>query len=50
MCRLCFPPMARCLTKQHADRLLRSPIEHITLSFDGSTKESFEYYRKGAQL
>ncbi|MBC8165488.1 MAG: SPASM domain-containing protein, partial [Bryobacteraceae bacterium] len=27
-----------------------SPIEHITLSFDGSTKESFEFYRKGAKF
>ena len=27
-----------------------TPLEHITLSFDGSTKESFEYYRKGARF
>jgi len=32
------------------DRLLSSPLAHITLSFDGSTKESFEYYRKGARF
>jgi len=32
------------------DRLLGSPLAHITLSFDGSTKESFEYYRKGARF
>ena len=31
-------------------RLLDTPLEHITLSFDGSTKESFEYYRKGANF
>lgn len=33
-----------------AARLLDSPLEHITLSFDGATKESFEYYRKGARF
>ena len=32
------------------DKILRTPLEHITLSFDGSTKESFEYYRKGAHF
>ena len=31
-------------------RLLDTPLEHITLSFDGATKESFEYYRKGANF
>ena len=31
-------------------RLLETPIEHITLSFDGATKESYEYYRKGANF
>lgn len=31
-------------------RLLDTPIEHVTLSFDGSTKESYEYYRKGANF
>jgi radical SAM protein with 4Fe4S-binding SPASM domain len=31
-------------------RILETPLEHITLSFDGSTKESFEYYRKGARF
>jgi radical SAM protein with 4Fe4S-binding SPASM domain len=31
-------------------RLLDTPLEHITLSFDGFTKESFEYYRKGARF
>lgn len=33
-----------------AHRLLDSPLEHVTLSFDGATKESFEYYRKGAKF
>ncbi|MBK9166648.1 MAG: radical SAM protein [Bryobacterales bacterium] len=33
-----------------ARRLLASPLEHITLSFDGATRESFEYYRKGARF
>ena len=32
------------------ERLLASPLAHITLSFDGSTKESFEFYRKGARF
>jgi len=31
-------------------RLLDTPLEHITLSFDGATKESYEYYRKGAKF
>jgi radical SAM protein with 4Fe4S-binding SPASM domain len=31
-------------------RLLETPLEHITLSFDGATKESYEYYRKGARF
>ena len=31
-------------------RLVDSTLEHITLSFDGATKESFEYYRKGARF
>lgn len=38
------------LDEAAADKILRSPLEHITLSFDGSTKESFEYYRKGARF
>ncbi len=33
-----------------ARRILESPLAHITLSFDGATKESFEYYRKGAKF
>src|SRR5712671_3447586 len=38
------------LDERMSQRLLDSPLEHITLSFDGSTKESFEYYRKGARF
>ncbi len=38
------------LDETAADRLLRTPLAHVTLSFDGSTKESFEYYRKGARF
>lgn len=38
------------LDEQMADRLLRGPLEHVTLSFDGATKESFEFYRKGARF
>src|SRR5437660_7463538 len=33
-----------------SERLLATPLEHITLSFDGATKESFEFYRKGARF
>ncbi len=38
------------LTEDAAARLLASPLEHVTLSFDGATKESFEFYRKGARF
>jgi organic radical activating enzyme len=38
------------LDEKAAERLLASPLQHITLSFDGSTKESFEFYRKGARF
>ncbi|MEO8659778.1 MAG: radical SAM protein [Bryobacteraceae bacterium] len=38
------------LDEEAADRLLRTPLSHVTLSFDGSTRESFEYYRKGARF
>jgi radical SAM protein with 4Fe4S-binding SPASM domain len=33
-----------------AARLLDSRLRHITLSFDGATKETFEHYRKGAKF
>jgi radical SAM protein with 4Fe4S-binding SPASM domain len=38
------------LDEAAADRLLRTQLAHVTLSFDGSTRESFEYYRKGARF
>ncbi|MCW5982039.1 MAG: radical SAM protein [Bryobacteraceae bacterium] len=38
------------LDEKASERILASPLEHITLSFDGATKESFEYYRKGARF
>jgi radical SAM protein with 4Fe4S-binding SPASM domain len=38
------------LDEKTAARLLASSLEHITLSFDGATKESYEYYRKGANF
>jgi radical SAM protein with 4Fe4S-binding SPASM domain len=38
------------LTEDVAARILASSLEHITLSFDGATKESFEFYRKGARF
>jgi radical SAM protein with 4Fe4S-binding SPASM domain len=31
-------------------QLLATPLEHITLSFDGYSKETFEFYRKGASF
>src|SRR5713226_3786576 len=38
------------LDEQTAERLLATPLAHITLSFDGASKETFEYYRKGARF
>ena len=38
------------LDEKASQRLLQTPLRHITLSFDGSTKESFEFYRKGARF
>ncbi len=38
------------LDEAASKRILDSNLEHITLSFDGATKESFEYYRKGARF
>src|ERR1017187_3008426 len=38
------------LDERIADRVLESPLEQITLSFDGASKESFEFYRKGAKF
>lgn len=38
------------LDEKTSERILDSTLEHITLSFDGATKESYEYYRKGAKF
>src|SRR2546426_741950 len=38
------------LDERMSERLLATPLQHITLSFDGATKESFEFYRKGARF
>ncbi|MBI3680604.1 MAG: radical SAM protein [Acidobacteria bacterium] len=38
------------LDEKTSERLLRGPLKHVTLSFDGATKESYEYYRKGARF
>lgn len=38
------------LDEAAAARLLDFPPDHITLSFDGATKETFERYRKGARF
>ena len=38
------------LDEKMAERLLSTPLSHITLSFDGATKETFEAYRKGARF
>ena len=38
------------LDEAMATRLLDSSLEHITLSFDGASKETFEHYRKGARF
>src|ERR1700747_2498198 len=32
------------LDERMAERLLATPLQHITLSFDGATKESLEFY------
>jgi len=38
------------LDEEASARLLDTPLEHITFSFDGATKETFEFYRKGAKF
>jgi radical SAM protein with 4Fe4S-binding SPASM domain len=38
------------LDEKVSTRVLNSPLEQITLSFDGASKESFEFYRKGARF
>jgi len=38
------------LDERMSARVLDSPLEQITLSFDGASKETFEFYRKGAKF
>jgi radical SAM protein with 4Fe4S-binding SPASM domain len=38
------------LDEKTSERLLNSRLQHITLSFDGASKETFEHYRKGAKF
>src|SRR5579863_7359148 len=38
------------LDEKTAARLLETPLAHITLSFDGASKETFEQFRKGARF
>lgn len=38
------------LNEATSRKLLATRLEHLTLSFDGATKESYEYYRKGARF
>jgi len=38
------------LDERLSARVLDSPLEQITLSFDGFQKETFEFYRKGARF
>jgi radical SAM protein with 4Fe4S-binding SPASM domain len=38
------------LDETNARRLLDTPLKHVTMSFDGATRESYEYYRKGARF
>ena len=38
------------LDERVSARVLASPLEQITLSFDGARKETFEFYRKGAKF
>src|SRR3954451_24838473 len=38
------------LDERYSGKVLDSPLEQITLSFDGFKKETFEFYRKGAKF
>jgi radical SAM protein with 4Fe4S-binding SPASM domain len=38
------------LDEKCSAKVLDSPLEQITLSFDGAKKETFEFYRKGAKF
>ena len=43
-------PNGTFLDERYAGKVLDSPLEQITLSFDGFRKETFEFYRKGAKF
>jgi radical SAM protein with 4Fe4S-binding SPASM domain len=38
------------LDEETSKKVLATPLAHITLSFDGASKEAFEFYRKGAKF
>lgn len=38
------------LDEKTSEKLLSSSLAHITLSFDGASKATYEYYRKGARF
>src|SRR3954449_2262101 len=38
------------LDEKASSRLLATPLEQLTFSFDGARNESFEFYRKGAKF
>jgi radical SAM protein with 4Fe4S-binding SPASM domain len=38
------------LDESTSERILNSRLEQITLSIDGATRETFEYYRRGARF
>ncbi len=38
------------LDEETSAKMLESPLAHITLSFDGASRDSYEYYRKGASF
>src|SRR3954462_8078259 len=38
------------LDERYSGKVLDSPLEQLTLSFDGAKKETFEFYRKGAKF
>jgi radical SAM protein with 4Fe4S-binding SPASM domain len=38
------------LDEKMSEKLLNTPLAHITLSFDGASKETFETFRKGAKF
>jgi MoaA/NifB/PqqE/SkfB family radical SAM enzyme len=48
--RRCYRRMGPFSDEKMSERLLATRLQHITLSFDGATKESFEFYRKGARF